>query len=73
MKLTIIFRDESREVECVDAQVRDGLLYVTTQEMRENFRASKDFEEPFMCPYGEPVVSQIWNMNNIIGVEMDNG
>ena len=61
MKLTIIFRDESREVECAEARVNNGMLYVYDQIPQTRFG-----------PAGpEPSVKQIWNMNNIIGVEMD--
>ena len=54
MKLTIIFRDESREVECDNARVVDGMLFVEARKLA-----------------GSLETIQIWNMNNIIGVEMD--
>ena len=55
MTLTILFRDETRVVECDSSTVEDGLLYVfgdVSEHRRE--------------------VKQIWNMKNIIGVEMEN-
>jgi hypothetical protein len=59
MKLTIIFRDESREVECGGCRVNNGMLYIFEGDI-----CNEDF--------GGKVI-QIWNMNNIIGVEMDDG
>ena len=56
MKLTIIFRDESREVECGNAEVIEGLLYVFAADENKGL--------------GRKVI-QIWNMSQIIGVEMD--
>ena len=54
MKLTIVLKDENREIDCDNVKVIDKMLYV------EKRRGSGVFE-----------TVQIWNMNNIIGVEMD--
>lgn len=54
MKLTIILRDENREVDCDNVKVIDNLLYVEKRRAREVFETI-----------------QIWNMREIIGVEID--
>ena len=66
MKLTIIFRDESREVECEYAEVKENLLYVYNKKATTVYDKTTGVTREFA-----PEVSQIWNMNNIIGVEMD--
>lgn len=53
MTLTIIYRDETREVKCATAEVKDSLLFV------------------YIIENGLKKVKQIWNMINIIGVEME--
>jgi len=58
MKLTIIFRDENREVECDNAEVEDGMLYVYKYTPEENGARIRK-------------AVQIWNMSQIIGVEME--
>lgn len=54
MKLTIVLKDENREIDCDNVKVIDNMLYV------EKRKGSGVFD-----------TVAIWNMNQVIGVEMD--
>ena len=68
MKLTIIFRDENREVECEYAEVKENLLYVYSKSPTVVYDKTTGVTRDVQQTWS---VKQIWNMNNIIGVEMD--
>ena len=72
MKLTIIMKDDSHTIECEEVQLKGDFLHVF-QNTRKPVTYSEDvpgFSEPDNNP-DKIVLKQIWNMNNIIGVEMD--
>jgi len=71
-QITIIMKDDSHTIECEEVQLKGDFLYVF-QNIRKPVTHSEDvpgLSEPDNNPE-KIALKQIWNMNNIIGVEMD--